>query len=560
MHSTDRKRSFPPLYPLLLAPAPAVSIAAANLGQFEISDLLLVVAAIELCTLTALVAAWCISWAISRERREQALRYASFGVGILVVWCFYYEPIREALEHLSWRLSRPSVVVAAGAVASALALLTVVRRPALLDRLTTPLTAFSGALLGIAIVRTVTGGASAPDAVRRSALVSSLARPIAVDAKVARLHNSPRRNVYLIITDMHANSAELSRYLNFDNSRFEDSLRTLGFVVPRDMRSNYNETVVSVPSILNFSHVVQLERDLPPGETRFTVPKYLAEHNRTARFLRGQGYQFVFIPSAWFELTRHNNDATRTVHVGSDVGVVAALRRTELRSAVVQSTPIGLFTQPPTGDWRRLDRTVRAIAAVARDTTPTFVFAHILRPHAPFVLDASCRPLPHQIGTTGSVGTAAERGPYLDQLKCVDKELLALVTTILAESPTPPVIVIVGDHGTRFTDPYFYEHPRNVSPDFIRERFGAFGAFYLPAGGDTLFNGRVSLVNVMRNVLVYYFGAQIPRSPDTQYVNGEKLFEFFPVDPTSGRVATSPAKRSVANALPSAGTGGARDF
>jgi hypothetical protein len=76
----------------------------------------------------------------------------------------------------------------------------------------------------------------------------------------------------------------------------------------------------------------------------------------------------------------------------------------------------------------------------------------------------------------------------------------------------------------------FYAHSERVSTGFVRERFGAFGAFYLPAGGDSVFGEPVTLVNVLGNVLRYYFGADLPRSADSMYVSGEQLYRFYPVD------------------------------
>jgi hypothetical protein len=89
---------------------------------------------------------------------------------------------------------------------------------------------------------------------------------------------------------------------------------------------------------------------------------------------------------------------------------------------------------------------------------------------------------------------------------------------------------VVGDHGPRFADVGFYGHPESVSTAFIRERFGAFGAFYLPAGGHREFREPVTLVNVLGNVLRYYFNADLPPSGDDMYVSGEQLYRFYRVD------------------------------
>ena len=73
--------------------------------------------------------------------------------------------------------------------------------------------------------------------------------------------------------------------------------------------------------------------------------------------------------------------------------------------------------------------------------------------------------------------------------------------------------------------------PGKRPPAFIRERFGAFGAFHLPAGGDSLFREPVTVVNVLGHVLRYYFNADLPESANDMYVSGQELFHFYPVEP-----------------------------
>ena len=73
-----------------------------------------------------------------------------------------------------------------------------------------------------------------------------------------------------------------------------------------------------------------------------------------------------------------------------------------------------------------------------------------------------------------------------------------------------------------------------VSPDQARERFGAFGAYYVPGGGSRLFTDSVTVVNVMAKVLDYYFNAGIPLAPDNLYMSLERSpYLFARVDPAS---------------------------
>ena len=173
---------------------------------------------------------------------------------------------------------------------------------------------------------------------------------------------------------------------------------------------------------------------------------------------------------------------------------------------------------------------------MSADSAPTFVVAHSVLSHQPYYMDASCRTLERPLEPRAiEDGEPVYRAARVAQLKCTDSLVADVVTTLLRESRPEPVILIVGDHGTQFADPRHLEHPESVSPAFVRERFGAFGAFHLPAGGDSALSGSVTLVNVMGHVLRYYFGADLPPSPDDRYVSGTEPYRFLRVD-SAGRI------------------------
>ena len=136
---------------------------------------------------------------------------------------------------------------------------------------------------------------------------------------------------------------------------------------------------------------------------------------------------------------------------------------------------------------------------------------------------SSDRSLPREIED----GEPVYRAARIAQLRCVDSLVVDVVTTLLRESRPEPVILIVGDHGTQFADPLHLKRPQSVSPAFVRERFGAFGAFHLPAGGDSALSGSVTLVNVMGHVLRYYFGADLPPSSGRPVRLGHAAVSIF---------------------------------
>jgi hypothetical protein len=157
-------------------------------------------------------------------------------------------------------------------------------------------------------------------------------------------------------------------------------------------------------------------------------------------------------------------------------------------------------------------RTLGGLAAMSRADWPVFAFAHILKPHNPYVFDSDC-------GTLGRQKEVDDVAPYLEQLECINRLLLATVHQILRTSEVPPIIILQGDHGTSLLGATGYPRAGEIPPAAARERVGAFGAYYLPDGGAAAFGDTVTVVNVLGNVLRYYFGAHLPRAGNEQYIS-----------------------------------------
>jgi hypothetical protein len=199
------------------------------------------------------------------------------------------------------------------------------------------------------------------------------------------------------------------------------------------------------------------------------------------------------------------------------------LSRTEFRRVLWQNTIIAWFYREAGGDAEIVRGTLEGISRLPAERRPVFAFAHVLSPHSPYVLDSACSTRP----------TVWYRDPpsYIAQLQCVNAMLLRTVTQLIRDSDIAPIIVLQGDHGTSFL--LFSGAPAasQVSAEAARERFGAFGAYYLPANGAGTLGDSVSVVNVLGHVLHQYYGADILPVPDEYYLSLERSpFEFHKVD------------------------------
>lgn len=505
-------------YPFLFAVLPILTILTRNPGGAQLDDALTVAA-------TALLVCAVIYLGV-----RLALRHRSpAGLAPLVVFTLVgliYE--KSALGRMArpFQPAPPWMVLAGVLLLILLALWWLARRPHLLDRINTFLALTGCLLVGMQGIRFAAHEVRARAVIRNSALVRQLAAPIETRRAAGE---QPGRDIYLIVLDEYANAGVLREEFGFSNQDFQDSLRHLGFTIPRLVRSNYVHTLLSIPSLLNFSHLTELSTEVGARSNDASLPNYLVENNRTVSFLRRQGVRFLFFPSQWWVSTRHSRNADWEFQAWSGLNPRRAITRSDLRRSLLSTTAFS-FLQDPSWDADHIIRTLHALAAVPERPEPTFAFAHVVSPHWPYVFTADCRVQP----PPRLRGRASRQHAYIGQLQCLNHLVLGTVKEILARSSEPPVILLQGDHGTNLLRYSDASSAAAVSPAQARERFGAFGAYYLPAGGEKLFSDTVTVVNVLQKVLSHYLGAEVSPAPDQLYMSLERTpYLFARVDPAT---------------------------
>ena len=117
----------------------------------------------------------------------------------------------------------------------------------------------------------------------------------------------------------------------------------------------------------------------------------------------------------------------------------------------------------PAGTMPMFDAVAADLANAQRGT---FVFAHILMPHYPYVYDANCaqRPehewlprsdpdrvdVPHGIINVPE-GRAARYAAYFQQVECTERKITGLLDAIPPRLRDDAIVIVQGDHGSRIT-------------------------------------------------------------------------------------------------------------
>ena len=515
------------LHPFLFVVIPVLNVMVRNPGAATLRDLLAL--ASTMLVVCALMYAAAILALRNRVEREAVPVLVSLAVGL-----FYAYPMFRAAYNQArggpGRLTVTGSVLLVLMVTALAGVWWLARRPTLLMRANSFLAVMGLLLIAFLGARVFADQLRARSQLRSSVLARRLSEPIPIKSHP---RSEPLPDIYLVILDEYANSSVLRERFGFDNRAFEDSLRRLGFTIPTLVRSNYAQTTLSLPSLLNFSYVTELGREIGPRQSDPTLPNHLVENNRTVSFLKNRGYRFVFFPSQWWIATERNRHADSQFSAWKGIDIGRAATRSDLRRAFVSRTPLALL-QRHLGDHHDADYVKRVLGRLAQlpsDSAPTFALAHILNPHYPYVFKADCRPPAKRPARRWGQGREED---YLEQVQCLNQLLLSTVTQLVQGSKSDPIILLVGDHGTNSLNYNNAANAEAILPEQARERLGAFGAVRLPDDSNPSIPDSITLVNLIPSVFNRYFDASLPLSPDSLYMSLDKTpYLFAPVDPTA---------------------------
>ncbi len=329
-------------------------------------------------------------------------------------------------------------------------------------------------------------------------------------------------DIYYIILDTYARADVLDSQLEFDSTPFLDSLRDLGFYVADCSRSNYANTSFSLASSLNLQYLDTVAPEQVAARASYYDWTPFVRDNAVTAYLRALGYRTIALESGY--------TPTELLEADSYLGVGYSLQSRLLGGVnsfevMMLRSSVGLFLYAMERDdlpyWLQLtlydqaylehrDRILFELSeleALGRQAGPKFVFVHILAPHDPFVLGPDgefvIRDYPFALNEDLENRTWSDYSQgYVGQVTYLNRRLLEIVQSILRESPTPPVIILQGDHGI----------PRMKDPS---ERTAILNAYYLPDGGEGRLHSTISPVNSFRVVFNTFLGGTFPLLDDT---------------------------------------------
>jgi hypothetical protein len=316
-------------------------------------------------------------------------------------------------------------------------------------------------------------------------------------------------DVYYIILDAYGRDDRLKMFYGYDNAPFLAQLEQRGFYIARHSGANYDQTPLALASALSMDYLDTTGKKLDQEILRQKV-----DENAVIGYLRKQGYAYVNIWSG-LEVSRVTT-ADLVLYDEPDLSTI--------EGEALGLTALGVNHRTQAIRYENHRKRLRGVftnlETVAQQSSPKFVFAHLVAPHPPFVFDENG----NAVNPSGSLTFADAswllqditrdeyKSHYIAQLQYVNKCVLQTVDAILKQSARPPIIVIQGDHGSRMNlDWESLEHTD------LREPFSILNAYYVPEQTRKQLYDTITPVNSFRVILNSVYGAKFAHLPDRSY-------------------------------------------
>ena len=320
-------------------------------------------------------------------------------------------------------------------------------------------------------------------------------------------------DIVIVMLDGYPRADTLQQEFGYDNSAFLTELEERGFDVATQSQSNYMRTELTLASVLNAAHVSDLMQGTAVPEEESEQVRLITQalqHPRAVEALEDAGYEstYVAVPLPHLEVGLQNMVRTgaATTHE------IQLLRHT----AMTRFAPSLLRGAGGAAMRQHVVEALDSVPDLVAGSHPSFVFAHLLSPHAPFVFSAdgtarnpeSCFPATCDLIESSPAGLfmtpAAYNRAYTDQTAHLNDLLLEFVDKLLSTDPTR-VVVMFSDHGSRYDV--------DKDPD---EAFHSLFVSHTP-GASGLFGDSPTPVNLMPALMNQYLRGAIELLPSTQF-------------------------------------------
>jgi len=312
-----------------------------------------------------------------------------------------------------------------------------------------------------------------------------------LDVSIFEANDSIQKpDVYLLLLDAYSGDITLKNDFEFDNSEFYEQLTERGFLVQKDSLSNYPNTALSMPSIMNMNYLDFLPKLQGEESKDLRLAQQLWKENKVMQVFHANEYQIYSF---------HGRSGSSSDMVSESFCKYEFDLNPELMGALVNHyIPISLvrITFLETQHYDTITCALDTMINFEKKTDdPIYVHMHIRFPHQPLVFDSDGNKIDEPISTNRF--DSKLKDAYLQQLIFANKKTIEIIDSIKQKN-SDAIIIVMSDHGGRFGVNWY--DPSEI--DYFRA-LSNLNAVYFP--GKDHFSMDISPVNLFRIIFNLYF-------------------------------------------------------
>ena len=325
-----------------------------------------------------------------------------------------------------------------------------------------------------------------------------------------------RPDIVLVVVDGYASLPVLREHFSFEDVDLPSDLAESGMTVVEPAFAPYPMTHLSVSSLLELDYSVGDNLTLTTEDGR-TLSQIIGGDSYLVDLLAGNGYRTTMVEPGWHFSTCGPRVDVCVSDPFVDEGVGLVLSQSLLWSFLEPSLGSG-FTN---GAMHAMHWTTSNIGGLAANGTPDFVFVHVLAPHPPELLDASCQVVPEsrrryadelRINGVEPVIAEARLASYVGQVQCVNDFVRELARSVAGSDS---IVLVTGDHGSD-TQSQLEAAPADWSGPQIIERMSVFLAMKGSPGCEN--PSGLTSVAILRSLVSCAGGIDLDPIEDKSYL------------------------------------------
>lgn len=336
---------------------------------------------------------------------------------------------------------------------------------------------------------------------------------------------SEKRDIYLIVLDGYGSDEILQNIYGYDNSWFSDELKSLGFIVVPNAKTNYSQTRTSFSSLLNMKYLDDISDQV--GISTIDARPFITmiSNNLVTSNLKSIGYKIINLQSEY----------EYTENLQSDFKLSNFPYINNLDQIIIYNSALYPFLHAALYQWHRDDvnYSLTQLGNLQKYPSPKFVMAHIYSPHPPFVFDSVGNAInpPYRYSgadANGVIEISSQdyyKKQYIEQIQYLSARALETVKAIQKNSDLEPIIILCGDHGPGLT-----VSQKDIEDSNHYERMHILNALYLPDIDPSVITDQHTPVNTFRIIFNEYFGGNYPILENRSFASDETFpYDFLDV-------------------------------